>query len=440
MYKIDPSLRKRLLIARPDERIPIVIEMRQQADLESASLWAARADRAEAIVNTLQATALQSQIGVRAFLAAGVIAGRASEVRPFWIFNGLAAHVVAEDITTLAARDDVGLIREDRYRQWVIQLPGVLRATTRLASRDHSTTRLASVEWGIAKIGADEVWTALNISGAGVVVANMDTGVDWQHPALQAAYRGYNKGLTHHPGNWYDATDGGAIYPIDPHGHGTHTMGTLVGSNGIGVAPGARWIAARTLNAEGFGYDSWIHAGFQWILAPDGDPARAPDVLSNSWGNSVSDDTTFQNDLRLLRSAGTFVVFSNGNGGPLAASVGSPASLPEAFAAGATDIEDIVASFSSRGPSPWGEVRPHASAPGVSVRSSIPGGGYTNASGTSMAAPHVAGTIALMLSADPSLTIADAAFALTSTAVPLSTTIPNNDTGYGRIDAYAAVR
>ncbi len=435
-YKIDPALRKRLLTARPDERIPIVIEMRQQADLENASSWVAGADhtdRAAAIVNTLQTAASQSQAGVRAFLAAQEMGGRAGKVRPFWIFNGLAAHVVAADILALATRDDVGLIREDRYRQWIDW------NVSRPAGRG-SRLSTGAVEWGIAKIRADEVWAALNITGAGVVVANMDTGVDWQHPALQAAYRGSNKGLTNHSGNWVDVTDGGAFYPIDPHGHGTHTMGTLAGGQGVGVAPGARWIAARVLGANGFGFDSWIHAGFQWMLAPNGDPSLAPDVLSNSWSKAAAGDAAFQNDLRVLRSAGIFVVFSNGNGGPRAGSVGSPASLPEAFAAGATDVEDIVAAFSSRGPSPWDEVRPHVSAPGIDVRSSIPGGAYAEASGTSMAAPHVAGTVALMLSANPALTISDTAAVLTGTAIPLSVTIPNNDTGYGRIDAYAAVQ
>jgi len=458
--KLDPALRKRLLAARPGEQLPIVIEMRQQIDLDQSWIGVTGADRAEAIVAALQATAAQSQRDVRAFLGAEALAGRASQVRSFWIFNGLAAHVVAEDITTLATRDDIGLIREDRYRQWIDWTPtldgrrspdrgpaetcglpcGAVKDLRRSGIQLTNQLTLSPVEWGIHAIRADAVWDTLNISGTGVVVANLDTGVDWQHPALRDAYRGYNKGVRNDLGNWFDATDGGGLYPIDLHGHGTHTMGTLVGSGGIGVAPGAKWIAARVLDAAGFGYDSWIHAGFQWVLAPNGDPALAPDVLNNSWGNTLSADTTFQNDLRALRNAGIFAVFSNGNNGPDSGSVGSPAALPEAFAVGAIDNEDDVASFSSRGPSPWGQVRPHVAAPGVDVRSSVPGGQYLNADGTSMAAPHVAGTIALLLSANPSLTITGTAFALTSTAVHLTTTIPNNDSGYGRIDAYAAVR
>jgi uncharacterized repeat protein (TIGR01451 family) len=443
--KIDPALRKRLLAAQSDERIPIVIEMRQQADLDPLLSSATEAQSGEVIVGALQATAFQSQADLRIFLAAELSAGRAAEIRSFWIFNGLAAHVVPDDIAALAARNDVGLIREDRYRQWIDSNDGSpATASTwpladRLAVPLPGSLQSAPVEWGIAKIRADEVWAALNISGTGVVVANMDTGVDWQHPALQTAYRGYFKGLGNHAGNWFDATDAHASYAVDPHGHGTHTMGTIVGAGGIGVAPGAKWIAVRVLSANGFGYDSWIHAGFQWILAPNGDPALAPDVLNNSWGKDVPNDTVFQNDLRALRQAGIFAVFSNGNTGPDASSVGSPAALPEAFAVGATDDEDAVAAFSSRGPAPSGEIRPHVAAPGVNVRSAVPGG-YSTSSGTSMAAPHVAGTIALMLSSAPSLTITDTVYALTRTAVPLTTTLPNNASGYGRIDAYAAVQ
>ena len=381
------------------------------------------------MVAALQTTAERSQAGVRAVLDEAASAGRASDVRSFWIFNGLSARAAAEDIGRLALRDDVAFVSEDRYRPWVT--PPVESFADPLS--------VVSPEWGIHRIRADEVWASLNVTGTGVVVANMDTGVDWQHPALQAAYRGYGKGLANHVGNWLDATDAGAQYPIDPFGHGTHVMGTIVGAGGIGVAPGARWIAVRVLNASGVGFDSWIHSGFQWILAPGGDASLAPDVLNNSWGNELNNDTTFQNDIRALRGAGIFVVFSNGNNGPSEGTVGSPAALPEAFAVGATDSQDEVASFSSRGPSPLAGVRPLVAAPGVAVRSAVPGGGYADYNGTSMAAPHVAGAVALMLSADPSLSITSTAYALTRTAVPLSTTLPNNDSGYGRIDAYAAV-
>jgi bacillopeptidase F len=294
-------------------------------------------------------------------------------------------------------------------------------------------------EWNLSLIRAPEVWTTLGISGTGAVVAGMDTGVDWLHPALQANYRGYNPhGPANHRGNWYDPVTG-SLYPIDDHGHGTHTLGTAVGRDGIGVAPGARWIGVKVLDRYGYGYDSWIHAGFQWLLAPDGDPSLAPDVVNCSWGDENGASTEFQADLRALRAAGIFVVFANGNSGPGPGTVISPASLPEAFAVGAGDSEDRVANFSSRGPSPWGEVRPHVVAPGVSVLSALPGGIYGTMSGTSMATPHVAGLVALLRAVSPTVTITDVARIITATAVPLSTTVPNNDSGWGRVDAFAAV-
>ena len=441
--KIEPALFRQLVTAKADEALPVIAEMLAQADVSAAA--ARLPDRIAAgrlVVESLRATADSSQSGVRIFLAAEESAGRANSVRPFWIVNAVAAHATPQTIAQLAARPDVALVRADRWTQWIEGMNsegGRIKAP--LSSELHPSSFIlpSSVECGISKIRADEVWAAFGITGTGVVVANMDTGVDWMHPALAGNYRGCIKSLCQHATSWFDATDGGALYPQDGNGHGTHTMGTLAGQGGIGVAPGARWITARVLNAEGAGYDSWIHAGFQWILAPGGDVAKAPDVLSNSWGNDNGSIKTFQNDLRALRAAGILPIFSNGNAGPGGGTVGSPASLPEAFAVGATDDTDMVAYFSSRGPSPLGLVRPHVVAPGVNVRSAWSGGGYKSLSGTSMATPHVAGVVALMLSAHPGATITTTAYVLTTTAVPLTTTIPNNDNGWGRVDAYAAV-
>ena len=275
------------------------------------------------------------------------------------------------------------------------------------------------MEWNIARVRADEVWRALDIAGAGVVVANMDTGVDWTHPALQSKYRGSD---SDHNYNWYDCTGTYPSTPADGYGHGTHTMGTMVGSAPggafhIGMAPAAQWTAVKVLDDDGVGYDTWIHAGFQWLLAPtdlsgsNPDPGQAPDVVNNSWGPGLSNvaDLTFLPDVQALRAAGIFPVFSAGNSGGLGdGSIATPAGYPESFAVGTTDFQDAIASFSSRGPSFWEELKPEVSAPGVDIRSSVPGGGYEGGwSGTSMAAPHAAGLAALLLSANPTLTVDD---------------------------------
>ena len=276
------------------------------------------------------------------------------------------------------------------------------------------------------------------------MVATLDTGVDYQHPALQSKYRGYRGGGPPvHAGNWFDASGSGYLYPGDGNGHGTHTMGTILGSTpdyDIGVAPGAHWIAAKIFTNAGFATDSGIHSAFQWLIAPDGDPSLAPDIVSNSWGTDNGFDTTFLNDVQIVRAAGILPVFANGNaGGQGAGSVGAPASYAESFAVGATDLNDAVAPFSSRGPSPLtGAVKPDVSAPGVNVTSSFPGGGYQPLSGTSMATPHVAGVAALLKQARPTISLTETMYVITSTAVPLAAALPSNDSGWGRVDAYAA--
>ncbi len=446
--KFHPALLKQLLTAGsqpPDTQFRIIIHVQPVVGVNAAASLPAGAspvDQRRTMVNNFQSIADRSQAGVRALLDQAQLTDRAHDVRSLWINNSVAARVDRSTLLTLAARYDVTRIDLDEYRKWIDDAQISNNQSPILRLRSGHASNPQSVEWNIAKIRADQVWSALGISGTGVVVANMDTGVDWQHPALLSAYRGYNpKGLSNHLFSWFDATPDADQYPYDGYGHGTHTMGTLVGSGGIGVAPGAKWIAARVLDNTGSGYDSWIHAGFQWIMAPGGDPSQAPNVLSNSWGSTDGTDQFFRDDVIALNAAGIATFFSNGNGGPDAGSVGSPASFPESFGVGATDANDLIALFSSRGPSPFGSIKPDVSAPGVNVRSSYPGGVYRRFSGTSMAAPHVAGVAALMLSAMPSLTITSTRYILTSTAIrPITSSVyPNNDYGWGRIDALNAV-
>jgi uncharacterized repeat protein (TIGR01451 family) len=433
---VEPSLLRALaeseLDGRVEEYLPVIITLRDQTDLSAALDGASSIEETRArIVSALQATASRSQESLLTYLEEAKAAGTVERYAQLWIVNAIAVQAQPTVIYEIAARPEVASIHLDNYRQWIVEETSYDTKAPDLQSSD---------EWGISQIHADEVWASLHISGTGVVVAGMDTGVDWLHPALQSNYRGYNPhGPANHAYSWHDTTSLGAIYPVDDHGHGTHTMGTVAGQGGIGVAPGARWIAVKSFDNTGGAYDSWLHAGFQWLLAPGGNPALAPDVVNCSWGNNNGYATTFQSDLQALRAAGIFAVFSNGNNGPGARTVGSPASLPEAFAVGATDEYDQVTNFSSRGPSPWEEVRPHVAAPGIRVRSSLPGGAYGLRQGTSMAAPHVSGVVALLHSVSPTLSITRTAYVLTSTAVPLGDSIPNNNTGWGRVDAFAAV-
>jgi uncharacterized repeat protein (TIGR01451 family) len=444
--KIEPQLAKALLSSN-GQPVPFIVHLVAQPDVEGA-ITAATAGigaqqqpdpliKRQAIVQELQKTARQTQSGIlRQLNNPGGISGQAAtDIRSLWIINAVAASGSLGTVTALAARPDVKIIRLDK----TIQLNSPPDSASETIPHRQTT------EWGVRKIRADLVHNALGFNGSGIVIANVDSGVDWLHPDLQNQYRGFTGvgKLPNHTGNWVDTTGGNATYPVDGQGHGTHTMGTAVGANGIGVAPGAQWIAARAFDSDGFAQDSWLHAALQWILAPNNNPALAPHIVNNSWSNNNSYNTEFKPDIELLQSAGIFVVFSAGNNGSSPGSVGAPGSNQGVFSVGATDIDDNIAGYSGRGPSPWGDTKPEVSAPGTNVRSTLPGGAYGSRSGTSMAAPHVSGLAALMLQASPSLstnlTLLAETLKSTAVALPEGGTVPNNDYGWGRVDAYNAV-
>ncbi|MFQ5814035.1 MAG: S8 family serine peptidase [Anaerolineae bacterium] len=439
--KIEPLVLKELAEASESSEANLVKEgkttyivyLKEQANLKPAQLMAAKLARRQTVVSALQATARRTQADIVAYLEQRKSGGRVANYTSYWVFNGLAVTGDLETLLDLAARPEVERIRANHRHQ----LPN-----PKLKVQNPKSNR-QSVEWNIARVRADEVWRDLDVAGAGVVVANMDTGVDWTHPALQTKYRGSSGD---HSYNWYDCTDIYPSAPADGYGHGTHTMGTIVGSDPggnlhIGMAPEAQWMAVKVLDDYGVGYDTWIHAGFQWLLAPtdlngeNPDPSKAPDVVNNSWGPFPLNvaDPTFLPDVQALRAAGIFPVFAAGNEGELGdGTVAAPAGYPESFTVGATDFEDAIASFSGRGPSFWEELKPEVSAPGVDIRSSVPGGGYEGGwSGTSMAAPHAAGLAALLLSADPTLTISELENFMKYTAADLGEVGPDHAYGWG---------
>ncbi len=425
--KLAPDMR-RALLESPDAPLPVIVRLRgtrHLAPLPTADREARAAARV-ALVRTLREEFARAVASLDAVLAEAQARGELSARRDLWIIRSLALTASPALIRRLAASPAVASIRLDRLRDYLEDLP-----LEEASAEDEGTP------WGVARIRAPEVWQTLRISGTGAVVAVLDTGTDFLHPAIGENYRGYlGHGLYNHSASWFDAVQGG-LYPYDDHGHGTHVLGTAVGQ-GTGVAPGATWIAAKVLNGAGQGYDSWIHAAFQWVLAPGGDPALAPDVVNASWGSRDRTSTEFAEDIAALIAAGIFPVFAVGNEGPSAATSLSPANLPGVFAVGASDFDEEVPYFSSRGPSPWGEVKPYVVAPGVRVRSSVPGGVYLEADGTSMATPHVAGLAALLRAISPTVAVTTMARLITSTAVPVTLPVPNNTSGWGRIDAFEA--
>src|SRR6266545_845115 len=300
------------------------------------------------------------------------------------------------------------------------------------------------------------VWDQPGVRGEGVVVANIDTGVQYDHPALAASYRGRRTGgLVDHNYNWFDPSRiCPTAAPCDNNGHGTHTMGTMVGRQGsdeIGVAPGATWMAVKGCESSSCSLSALLAAG-QWILAPtdlagrNPRPDLAPDVVNNSWGANVY-DPWYQQIVEAWVAAGIFPAFANGNAGPGCGTSGSPGVYTASYSSGAFAPNDTIAYFSSRGPAPDGTVKPNIAAPGVDVRSSVPGNGYASLSGTSMASPHTAAVVALMWSAAPALDgdIPATRRLLDQTAIDMDdtscggTAADNNVWGQGRLDAFAAV-
>lgn len=429
--KLDAALQAAVATAAPDDALRFILHFAATADLAAASLPEATVARRTAVVARLQSTAAASQAPARQALDRLVTAGGVSSYRPFWIINAVAVQGTAAALQQLALQPEVVRITLDEAQRYFDDPleTAILTATQQAAD---------GLPWGIDRVRAPHVWHGLGINGRGVTVAIMDTGVDWQHPALRANYRGNQGGAVNHASNWYHTAVPTITEPFDEHGHGTHVAGTAVGQ-GIGVAPGAQWIAVAIADKYGVIYDSNVHAGFEWLMAPSGDPALAPDVINNSWTGAGA-RTEFLEDVRALQAANIIPVFAAGNNGPHANTVGSPASYPGVIAVGASDARDAVAWFSSRGPSPLTrETKPLLVAPGAATRSARTGGGYTLLSGTSMATPHVVGAIALLRSASPDLSEAEVVRALRETAMPLAPEHPNRDSGYGRLDAYAAV-
>lgn len=320
----------------------------------------------------------------------------------------------------------------------------------------------SGVGWNVSMIGADKVWEEFGVRGEGIVIGQSDSGVDVNHPELKDSYRGRDSGDDY---NWFDPWNG-RTSPYDDGGHGTHTLGTILGQNGIGVAPEATWFACANLNRN-LGNPALYLDCMQFMLAPfpqggdpfmDGDPARAADVLNNSWGCPEiegCDPNALLYAANHLRDAGIFVVVSTGNDGPNCSTVTAPLSLYDSvFSVGAVDRYGNVADFSSRGPvtvDGSGRMKPDIAAPGVEIYSALPGGTYGESSGTSMAGPHVAGAVALLWSADPSLIgdIDRTEQILIETAKPYTGStsqgcfegeVPNAAYGYGIVDVYAAVR
>ena len=416
--KIDPRVQNAMNDLGPDGMLTVIVTLIDQADL-SRIPGASRAARQQGVIRALQAKAQASQKQIISYLETQQGHGNVSKFDSLWVFNGLSVTATPGVIEDLAARSDVDKITPDEI--------------------DIVSTALNAPQENLTYSNVPPLWD-LGITGQGVVIANLDSGVDYTHPDLAAKWRGGSN-------SWFDPY-GQHSTPYDASGHGTWTMGVLVGEDAggtnIGVAPGAQWIAAKVFEDDGSATATAIHQSFQWVLDPDENPATpdAPYVVNNSWTSiNPGCDLEFQLDLQALRAVGILPVFAAGNYGPGGGTSRSPANLPEAFAVGAVDTAGQIYPMSSRGPSACVEaagVYPELVAAGVGIYTADYFGGYTTVSGTSLAAPHVSGALALLLSAFPNLSAVQQEAALISSAVDLGSLGPDDDFGYGRLDVLAA--
>jgi subtilisin family serine protease len=353
-----------------------------------------------------------------------------AEIKTTWIANFIRVKNANKAIVeALAAISGDFLIRE----------PIVAEIIGPVESRNATEAEVKqALQWGVETIQCQQAWTKTR--GAGAVVGIIDTGVHIMHEALADNFAGA----------WHDPYYNEAR-PTDQQSHGSHALGSAVGAtNGIGVAPEAKWVACRGLNHQGSGYDAELLECAEWMV--DGANPR-PHVVSNSWGGGYN-DPWYNSVVSAWKTANIIPVFALGNSGSSCGSAISPGDQSGLISVGATQVGDTMASFSSRGPGPAGSQKPEVSAPGANIVSAGNSGSssYTVKSGTSMATPHVAGLVALLKSQNPDATydeiykkVIEAVDLPTLSnqdrqcGVPAGSDYPNMAFGYGRVNAAKAV-
>jgi len=450
--EVSTRLMRALQNSSPTDYIKGFVYLRDQVDIEALDqqLYAENATlehRAFTVITTLQNKAQSSQQNLINYFEERYAQREVFGYKSFWIANMIL--IEAKSSVFYELMNSMEVAQMDLDAELKLDKPTVV---------EHNVESTESVEPGVKIINADKLW-AMGITGQGRLVMGIDTGVDPTHPAINHKWRGNTVPASQ---AWFDP-GGGSTTPNDCDGHGTHTIGTMAGrstttADTVGVAIDAQWIAAKTICSSP--HTSNSVAAFQWAMNPDGNPSTItdmPDAIGNSWYDpNVSNECTgiYKTTLDAVEASGIAVVFSAGNSGPSASTITKPKNISttevNVFAIGAIDgvqylggNNNPIASFSSRGPSVCGGtgsflIKPEVSAPGNNVRSSYPGGGYSTLSGTSMAAPHVVGAIALLKQYAPTLTGAQIKMALYNTAKDLGTAGEDNTYGMGLIDLYAA--
>ena len=462
---IDPLLTEEMGRRADDDPIKVVVIMKSHYNRNElnrrADYFVTRAERREFVVNELKEFATATQYDLRHALTDMQRNGMTTEPAVLWMANALYFEATKVAILDLAQRNDIELIGYAIERNWIPEDE---------VARPAPATR--EITQNVTQVHADQVW-ALGYTGQGVVVAVIDTGVNYNH--MDLADHLWDGG-TEFPHHGYDVKNNDND-PMDDHGHGSHCSGTVCGDGSgasqTGMAPDATLMCVKCLDNTGNGGAEAISAGIQWAVE------HGCDMFSMSLGianSSIAERTLLRNTCEAALDAGIVAAIAAGNEGssqwqfPIPNNVRVPGSCPPPYmdpvqaenpgdqtcsvCVGAVDYNDNAAYFTSIGPVTWtntefgdypynpgiGLIRPDVCAPGVDIKSINyqSNTGYTLMSGTSMATPCVAGCMALMLSKDINLTPEDVCRILEETALPLAVG-KSNTYGFGRVDVLQAV-
>jgi len=344
-------------------------------------------------------------------------------------------------IKQIQAMDNVLRIEEETF----ISIEPVIKLDPKLISFYQD---VGSPQWGIKKVEAPTAW-AKGITGENIIVGVIDTGVRGSHKSLRDNYVGKDNY------GWFDPVHK-QEQPYDNNGHGTHVTGTILGQDGIGVAPAAKWMACKGCMSD-LCSSLDLATCLQFMACPTnstgGNPncSKAPHIVSNSWSSYVH-NPLYQRFTETLKALGIVVVFAAGNQGPFCSTLGSPGDYDDVISVGASTSFDMVAAFSSAGPSMYGRVKPDVVAPGHLITSAgnETDSDYITLSGSSMACPHAAGIAALVLSKNQDLSPDQVRSILTRSTEPATafglycggineSNYPNNHAGYGRLNSSKAL-
>jgi len=459
---ISPELAKHMATATAGQRLPVHIVLRNQFDsrlLNSLVDGLPRAQRRVEVARILSGFSAAEQAGLLAYLETQVVAGAVADVRPLWIVNAVYCEATPEVIRQVAGLAEVGYVNYD-----LAYAPDLLEPEEPLGEGGEE------IAWGVDKVNAPAVW-AQGYTGQGIICGHIDTGCNYNHPDL-ADHMWTDPNYPNHGWNFENNNND----PNDAQGHGTHTAGS-VASDGTagsqcGVAPDAQVMVCRVRTVADSVAEAQCWQAMQFCVAPPLSPGNGADLYTMSLGWQIAwnpHQATWRQTSDNVNAAGLMQCVAAGNERSISPpnSCRCPGNVPPPWwnpqntgvgtlsgimSIGATDINDDYASFSSRGPVTWqtippfsdyayppGLTRPDMAAPGDNVKSCAMSGGYTTMSGTSMATPHVAGAVCLMLSKNPALSPLVVDSILEITAVDRGPTGKDNDYGAGRIDALAAV-